>query len=154
MNVKSTWIPTWIPTWHRMDHVLWSLGFFFLKLPLECRPNTKPGDHDNPNARNHWFIRFYHVWGLTWIEIHCNSIWLRTRSHMTHTTLEGPWPDSMILEVCWDGLWTLSFRLSQFHGHGSWLTWEVALKTDLQKIEHCTNAHGYSPLDLATRPRH
>jgi hypothetical protein len=25
----------------------------------------------------------------------------------------------MILEVCWDGLWTLSFGLSQFHGHGS-----------------------------------
>jgi hypothetical protein len=38
-------------------------------------------------------------------------IWLRT-------TLEGPWPHSMILEVCWDGLWTLSFGLSQFHGHG------------------------------------
>jgi hypothetical protein len=26
----------------------------------------------------------------------------------------------MSLEVCWDGLWTLSFGLSQFHGHGSW----------------------------------
>ena len=24
----------------------------------------------------------------------------------------------MIWEVCWDGLWTLSFGLSQFHGHG------------------------------------
>jgi hypothetical protein len=33
----------------------------------------------------------------------------------------------MILEVCWDGLWTLSFGLSQFHGHGSWLVCEVAL---------------------------
>ena len=28
-----------------------------------------------------------------------------------HITLEGPWPHHMILEVCWDGLWTLSFRL-------------------------------------------
>ena len=27
----------------------------------------------------------------------------------------------------WDGLWTLSFGLSQFHGHGSWLMCEVAL---------------------------
>ena len=26
-----------------------------------------------------------------------------------------------------DGLWTLSFGLSQFHGHGSWLVCEVAL---------------------------
>jgi hypothetical protein len=33
----------------------------------------------------------------------------------------------MILEVPWDGLWTLSFGLSQFHGHGSWLVCEVAL---------------------------
>ena len=34
----------------------------------------------------------------------------------------------MILEVCWDGLWTLSFELSQIHGHGSWLVCEVAHK--------------------------
>ena len=33
----------------------------------------------------------------------------------------------MILEVIWDGLGTLSFGLSQFHGHGSWLVCEVAL---------------------------
>ena len=33
----------------------------------------------------------------------------------------------MMLEVCWDSLWTLSFGLSQFHGHGSWLVCEVAL---------------------------
>ena len=26
-----------------------------------------------------------------------------------------------------DGLWTLSFGLSQFHGHGSWLMCEDAL---------------------------
>ena len=32
----------------------------------------------------------------------------------------------MILEVYWDGLWTLSFGLSQFHGYGSWLMCEVA----------------------------
>ena len=33
----------------------------------------------------------------------------------------------MVLEVSWDSLWTLSFGLSQFHGHGSWLACEVAL---------------------------
>ena len=33
----------------------------------------------------------------------------------------------MILEVSWDGLWTLSFGLSEFHGHDSWLMFEVAL---------------------------
>ena len=34
----------------------------------------------------------------------------------------------MIWEVCWDGLWTLSFGPSQFHGHGPWLVCEVALR--------------------------
>ena len=29
-------------------------------------------------------------------------------------------------EVSWDALWTLSFGLSQFRGHGSWLVCEVA----------------------------
>jgi hypothetical protein len=38
----------------------------------------------------------------------------------------------MILEVSWDELHTLSFRLSQFHGHGSWLVCEVALKLGLK----------------------
>ena len=36
----------------------------------------------------------------------------------------------MMLEVSWDGLWTPSFGLSQFHGHGSWLVCEVALGCD------------------------
>ena len=51
-------------------------------------------------------------WGL-------GHIWL-------HTTLEGLWPHYVILQVSWDDLWTLSFGLSQFHGHGSWLVCEVA----------------------------
>jgi hypothetical protein len=68
---------------------------------------------------------FYHVWGPSWIDIHWNNIWLRAR---LHTTLEGPWPPHYtMLEVCWDGLWTLSFALSQCHGHSSWL---VALNSD------------------------
>ena len=55
---------------------------YFQKPPLGSRPNTKPGDHGTPNAHNHWFILFYHVWGSAWIEIHWNSIWLKARSHM------------------------------------------------------------------------
>ena len=50
---------------------------------LGGRPNTRPGNHGTPDAHNRWFILFYHVWGLTWIDIHWNSIWLRARSHMT-----------------------------------------------------------------------
>jgi hypothetical protein len=69
MDVESTRILTW----HQTDHVSWSLG---------DRPNTKPGDHDTPNAYNRWRILLYHVWGPAWIEIHWNSICLRARSHM------------------------------------------------------------------------
>ena len=32
------------------------------KSPLGGRPNNKPGDHGTLNARNRWFILFYHVW--------------------------------------------------------------------------------------------
>ena len=41
----------------------------------------------------------------------------------------------MVLEVCWDGLWTLSFGLSQFHGDGSWLMCEVTLGTGDSVLE-------------------
>ena len=99
------------------------------KLPLGGRSNTKPvGDHDTLNAHNRWFIlipscvRIPHE--LKSIEIAFSwgpgHRWL-------HTTLEDLWPCYMILEVCWDGLWTLSYGLSQFHGRGSWLVCEEAL---------------------------
>ena len=48
-------------------------------------------------------------------------------SRPIHIALEGLWPHNMILEVCWDSLWTLSFGLSRFHSHGSWLVCEAAL---------------------------
>jgi hypothetical protein len=123
MDVKSTWTRSW----HPMDHVHGHLDHYFQKSPLEGRSNTKPRDHGTPNAHHHWFILFYHVWGHSheskFNEIAFgwgpNHIWL-------HTTLEDPWPHYMMLEVCGDGLWTLSFELSQSHGHGSWLMCEVA----------------------------
>ena len=36
--------------------------------------------HGIPNAHNRCFVLFYHAWGSTWIKIHWNSIWLRTRT--------------------------------------------------------------------------
>ena len=60
--------------------VTWTI---FPKPTLGGRPNTKPGDDGTPNAHNHWFILFYHVWGPAWIKkTHWNSIWLRAPSHM------------------------------------------------------------------------
>jgi hypothetical protein len=55
-----------------------------------------------------------------------------------------------MLEVCWDGLWTLSFGLSQFHGHGSWLVCEVALmcradvNTSVQGFRVCRSSGSLS----------
>lgn len=41
----------------------------------------------------------------------------------------------MMLEVCGDGLWTLSSGLTRFHGHGSWLGCEVAhSRMDLKSL--------------------
>ena len=50
----------------------------------------------------------------------------------------------MILEVCWDGLWTRLFGLSQLHGHGSWLMCEVALIAS-------TNPPPFSPWKPSSR---
>ena len=43
----------------------------------------------------------------------------------------------MILEVSWDGLWTLSFGLSQFHGRGSWVVCEPILSICITLVGVC-----------------
>jgi hypothetical protein len=41
------------------------------------------------NTHNHWFILFYHAWGLAWIKILWNSIWMKAQSHMTSHYTRG-----------------------------------------------------------------
>ena len=94
---------------------------YLQKPPLGGRSHTKPGDHDTPNAHNHWLILFYHVWGPIWIQIHWISIWSRAQSHVTsHYT----WGSVTTLHEFGGvlGLRPLDtfFGLSQSHGHGSW----------------------------------
>jgi hypothetical protein len=65
----------------------------------------------------------------------------------------------MGLEVSWDGLWILSFGLSQSHGHGSWLVCEVALRTlvstpqgfyiEIMLLSGEVFGHNQSKLDLS-----
>jgi hypothetical protein len=43
----------------------------------------------------------------------------------------------MNVEMSWDGIWTLSFGLSQFHGHGFWIVCEVALGQNIP----CVRTH-------------
>jgi hypothetical protein len=118
-NGVSMWMQDGCKSLHGLLHDIKCIMFhghsdYFYKPPLGSRPNTNPGDHGTPNTHNHWFILFHQVSWPIWIEFHSNYIWLRARSHMTsHCTRASVWPHYMISEVCWDGLWTLSFGLSQ-----------------------------------------
>jgi hypothetical protein len=77
---------------------------------LGGRPNTTLGSHSTLNAHNYWIILF-----LSWVRTRMNrkfidiAFGLGSGHIWLHTTLEGPWPHYTILEVCWDGLWTLFF---------------------------------------------
>ena len=125
MDVKSTWIPTW----HPMDHVSWSLGLFSRNHLLEV------GLTQNWETMALWTLTTVDLFYInmcedshkyTFIEIAFGwgpgHVWL-------HTTLEGRWPHYMILEVSWDGLWTLSFGLLQ-------LSWSRLLALN-RKIPYC-----------------
>ena len=85
---------------------------------------------EDPHEEN--FIEIAFGWGR-------GHIWL-------HNTLESPWSHYMILDVSWDGLWTLSFELSQIHGHGSWLVCEVALRACPREApKHGRQTYGEPP---------
>ena len=107
---------------------------YFQKPPLGGRPNTKPGDHGTPYAHNRRFILFYNVRKPHEYRFIEKAFGWRPGHTWLHTRLEGPWSHYMIWEVGWDGLWTLSFGLSQCHGHGSWLMCEVALRALAGKV--------------------
>jgi hypothetical protein len=85
---------------------------YFQKPPLGGRLNIELGDHGTLNAHNCCYFLFIICEDPAWLEIHWNNIWLRPGHTWLHTTREDTWPHYMILEVCWDGLWTLSFGLS------------------------------------------
>ena len=56
---------------------------------LEVGLTQNQETHGTMNAHNYWFILFYHMWGLVWIEIHRNNIRLRAQSHMTSHYARG-----------------------------------------------------------------
>ena len=116
-----------IPTWHQMDHVT---QIIIKNNLLEVGLTQNRTTMALQNAHNHWFILLYHGRGPAWIKIHRDSMWLRARSRMAS--------HYMMLEVYWDnGLWTLAFGLSQFHGQGSWLVCEVALSNPHSNFVCC-----------------
>ena len=68
-----------------------------------------------------------------WIDIHWNNIHLvEDWSHMTSHYTWGPMTTLHDFGSALGGLLDTSFGLSQFHGHGSWLVCEVALRRPCQ----------------------
>ena len=75
----------------------------------------------------------------------CVTLSMKNDSGATHARTELQWhlgvcvgiyhTGHMILEVCWDSLWTLSFRLSQ--GHGSWLMCKMTF-IQSEHVKHIT----------------
>ena len=59
MDVKSTRILSYMTLNGSCFMVTWTT---FKNHLLEVGLTQKPGDHDTPNAHNHWFILLYHVW--------------------------------------------------------------------------------------------
>ena len=113
---------------------------YFHKLPLGGRPSTKPGDHGNVNVHNHECTLFECVWVPAWIEIHWNSIWLRAQSHIYGFTVDLRVRDHTTWFWRWLGTaafgHSLSFGLSQFHGHGCWLVCEGGLTKKVHDNQH------------------
>ena len=63
----------------------------------------------------------------------------------SHSTLQGPWPHCMLVEVSWDGHRTLPFGLSQSHGHGSWpLTYWTPYDTTTKQLGIFSTASWWS----------
>ena len=63
---------------------------------------------------------------------HGASTWVTSECNNPSESRRGP--ETVILEVSLDGLWTLSFGLSQCHCHGSWRVCEVALSAELMQF--------------------
>ena len=116
MNVMSTWISTWHHWNGSYFMVTWTIFKNHL-LEIGTTQNRKTMALQTPTTDDLFYF-------IMCEDPHEYSIWLRAWSHMAshYRTLGGSWPHYMILEVLGDRLWTLSFGLSQFHGHGSsWL---------------------------------
>ena len=122
MDVKSTWIPTG----PQNGSCFMVTSTMFKNHLLEVRPNTKPRDHGILNAHNCWFTLFHHVCKLTWIKIPLQQHLVEGPVTYGFTIHLGVRDHTTWFRRClWDNLWTLSFGLSQFHGHGSRLVCEV-----------------------------
>ena len=81
---------------------------------------------------------------LHWLKVHGwgpGHIWL-------HTTLEGLWPHYMVVEVCWDGLWTLFFWALTFFmvtALGSCVKWPLRLRTTSHMSQELWPCNGEDP---------
>jgi hypothetical protein len=101
---------------------------YFQKPPLGGRPNTKPGDCGTPKSHNRDLLYFITCEDPTWLKIHWIIIWLRAQSHMASHYTWGPVTTLHDFGSVAGCHVDISFELSRFHGHGSWLVCEVVLR--------------------------
>jgi hypothetical protein len=125
---------------HRFLHGIQWIMFhghldYFSKPPLGGTSNTKPRRPWHPK---HFQMLIYSILSCVKTHVNKNSLkWYLVEGPVTcdfTLHLRVPWPHYMRLEASWDGLWTLSCGLSQFHGHGSWLVCEVALSVHVMRL--------------------
>ena len=75
MDVKHSYMDYYMASNTSCFMVTWTI-FKNRLLEIGLLPQNW-GGHDIPNAHNCWYILFCHVWGLAWIDIHWDSIWLK-----------------------------------------------------------------------------
>ena len=101
-------------------------GTIFQNHPLEVGPTQNPETMALQTLTTIGLFYFIMCEDPHEYKIHWNSLWLRARSHMSSHYTWGSGPHYMMLEVCWGRFGhSISFGLSQFPGHGSWLVCEV-----------------------------
>ena len=109
MDIKSAWIATW----HRMDHVVvtWTiLQNHLLEVGLtQYRETVALRTLTTIDLFYFSMCENLHEWKFNEIAFGWGSGHIRLQ-----TILEGMWPHCMILEMSWDGLWTLLLGSDDF----------------------------------------
>jgi hypothetical protein len=122
---------------HRGSYVASNGLCFMITWPIFKNHHLEVGLTQNQETMALWTLPtvdlfyFCHMWEPAWIETHSNSIWLKAwlqvTSHYTWGSVTTLHDFGGVLGRSLDAF----FELSQFHGHGSWLVCEVALKDAL-----------------------
>jgi hypothetical protein len=132
MDVKSTWLPTW----HRIGSCFMVTWTIFKNHFLEV------GLTQNRETMALWTLTTIVLIYFIMCEDPLELKFIEVTFGWWHSHIRGTLHVRICDHTTWfwrcvgtGGLWTLSFGLSQFRSHGSWLVCEVALDSNPHK-EH------------------